>query len=146
MSDDVTLGMVDPAGVPFALRMPTKFITDRVSTAVTTPKRIWRRRVKGWRRPDNCVIVDRTSRYGNPYRVQHVGRRWQVLTPWDVIEADDERHARQIACDLFSGMVLPFLDLEPLRGKDVACTCDPADGLACHGDRLLRATRERFGS
>lgn len=116
-----------------------------LSTAVTSPKRVQRRRVKGWKRPDNCVIVDRTSRYGNPYRVQHVGGRWQVVTPWDTIEADDERHARQIACDLFSAMALPFLDLAPLKGMNVACACDPDDGLPCHGDRLLRATRERHG-
>ncbi len=31
------------------------------------PKRIQRRRTKGWRLPENTVIVDRTSRFGNPF-------------------------------------------------------------------------------
>ena len=33
------------------------------------PQRIQRHRRKGWRKPEGAVIVDRTSRYGNPYRV-----------------------------------------------------------------------------
>ncbi|MBT3185663.1 MAG: DUF4326 domain-containing protein [Nitrospina sp.] len=33
------------------------------------PKRIQRKRAKGWRKPDNTVIVDRASRWGNPYKV-----------------------------------------------------------------------------
>lgn len=102
------------------------------------PQRIQRRRVRGWRKPDGCVIVDRTSRYGNPYKVECVNHAWSVVTPWGNVSADDEAHARQIACDLFGGMVLPFLDLEPLRGMDVACTC-ALDGLPCHGDNILRA-------
>ncbi|MEO3869363.1 hypothetical protein ABGB18_11075 [Nonomuraea sp. B12E4] len=31
------------------------------------PQRIQRKRQRGWRRPENCVIVDRTSaKWGNP--------------------------------------------------------------------------------
>lgn len=33
------------------------------------PKRIQRKRTKGWRPPENAVCVDRTSRYGNPHTV-----------------------------------------------------------------------------
>src|SRR5690606_40457446 len=39
---------------------------------MTTPKRIRRLRSKGWRRGD-AVIVDRTSRYGNPWKVGDPG-------------------------------------------------------------------------
>lgn len=33
------------------------------------PIRLQRKRQKGWRKPENSVIVDRTSRWGNPFRV-----------------------------------------------------------------------------
>ena len=32
------------------------------------PKRIQRKRTKGWRKPENTVIVDRTSKWGNPFK------------------------------------------------------------------------------
>jgi hypothetical protein len=32
------------------------------------PKRIQRRRTKGWRLPPNTVIVSRPTKWGNPYR------------------------------------------------------------------------------
>ena len=38
------------------------------------PKRIQRKRIKGWRKPPNTVIVDRTSLYGNDYKVKDYGR------------------------------------------------------------------------
>ena len=34
-------------------------------------KRIQRSRKKGWTLPENTICVDRTSRYGNPFRVGH---------------------------------------------------------------------------
>lgn len=37
------------------------------------PKRIQRSRKKGWRKPEGAVIVDRTSRFGNPFAIgKHV--------------------------------------------------------------------------
>ena len=33
------------------------------------PKRIQRKRVKGWRMPDNTVSVTRPGRWGNPFPV-----------------------------------------------------------------------------
>jgi hypothetical protein len=33
------------------------------------PKRIQRSCVKGWHTPDNTVIVDRTSTWGNPWKI-----------------------------------------------------------------------------
>ena len=39
------------------------------------PKRIQRRRTKGWRKPENTVIVDRTSRFGNWYRAEVFGQK-----------------------------------------------------------------------
>ena len=38
-------------------------------TTETTPNRIQRRRLKGWRMPKGAIYVGRGSRWGNPYRV-----------------------------------------------------------------------------
>jgi hypothetical protein len=36
---------------------------------VTAPKRIQRKRTRGWRMPENAVYVGRGSKWGNPFRV-----------------------------------------------------------------------------
>lgn len=112
---------------------------------MTTPRRIQRRRTKGWtlaRAADpfrGGKIVDRSSRYGNPCKVglmQEMGyldphaaaaenfRTWlngdRFGAPTD--EADHRRD-RILA------------SLPQLRGKDLACTCRPDQ--TCHGDYLL---------
>ena len=38
-------------------------------TLSTRPRRIQRRRVKGWRMPEGAVYVGRGTRWGNPFRV-----------------------------------------------------------------------------
>ena len=111
----------------------------------TEPRRIQRRRVKGWtltRAADphrGGVIVSRPSRYGNPCKVslmQEMGyldphaaaadnyRTWLAGDRFnDPTDAGDLRRAR-------------ILDgLPQLRGKDLACTC-PLNQ-ACHADYLL---------
>jgi hypothetical protein len=116
----------------------------------TTPRRIQRRRTKGWRKPDNCVIVTRPSRYGNPFTLamavelgyaQHgdtdtarraaVGafRSWLAgnRSMWQSTEGDT---ARQRILD----------GLPDLRGRDLACYCPlPAPGAPdhCHASVLI---------
>jgi hypothetical protein len=36
-------------------------------TEIVMPIRVQRRRVRGWKKPDNTICVDRTSKWGNPY-------------------------------------------------------------------------------
>ena len=96
-----------------------------------SPKRIQRKRTKGWKMPDNAVYVGRPTRYGNPFKIGDVhpvfGR------PMD---ADD-------VCQMYEwGMVNVKPDLSELRGKDLACWC-PLDS-PCHADILLKlANQER---
>lgn len=105
-----------------------------------TPRRIQRRRTRGWRKPDNCWIVSRPSRWGNPCKVglmQEMGyvdphaaaadnfRIWLAGSRFDApTDAADRRRERILA------------DLHLLRGRDLACTC-PLDR-SCHADELLR--------
>jgi hypothetical protein len=124
---------------------------------VSVPKRIRAQRTKGWRLPPNTVIVNRTSRYGNPWAVREVApvdgeRRWLIeLVKPTLLVVDPQPDLRmafqwtspasalEAAVGLFVEHQLPHLDLGPLRGMDVACSCDPASGLPCHGDPILEA-------
>ena len=40
------------------------------------PKRIQMRRTKGWRMPDDAIKVDRTTKWGNWYKVVTVGAKY----------------------------------------------------------------------
>ncbi len=79
------------------------------------PRRIQRKRTKGWRMPEGAVYVGRGSKWGNPFTYANSGR----VHP-----------AMRFACE-----VAPLLDATPLRGKDLACWCPV--GSWCHADVLL---------
>lgn len=111
------------------------------------PDRIQRRRVAGWRLPENAVIIDRSSRWGNPFRIADVAEEGyadprracvEMYHDWlngagpDVYLTGNRRFDRQWVWD-------HLLDLE---GRDVACTCplpDPGNPDICHGRPLLAA-------
>lgn len=64
---------------------------------MSSPKRIQRRRTAGWRLPDGAVIVDRTSKWGNPFTIA------------DAVEANYEEPAR--ACvSYFAAWIAGKLD------------------------------------
>ena len=109
------------------------------------PKRIQRKRERGWRKGDNCVIVDRTSRYGNMFAVRPCdsGCCWRIEDPVGIAERSDRPNsftsaedARQYACELYDLHTGPmgayeFDDvdqvIQALRGKDLACPCPPPE-------------------
>jgi hypothetical protein len=54
------------------------------------PKRIQLRRTKGWRLPDNSVIVSRPTKWGNPFRIGVHGTREECVRQFrDFIVSDD---------------------------------------------------------
>lgn len=85
------------------------------------PKRIQRKRVKGWRMPPGAKYVGRPSKWGNPHRQEpgELPRKSILLFKVDV--------ALKLADD--PGW------LEPLRGFDLACWCRL--DAPCHADVLL---------
>lgn len=120
-----------------------------------TPRRIRRERTPGWSRGD-AVIVDRTSRFGNPFRVAGC----VVVDPLDgrVWTCTDAVDARRWACDLYAAWLdgqgpdvyavgrksfdrrRILADLPSLAGRDLACPCPlPAPGEVdhCHAARTL---------
>lgn len=104
----------------------------------TTPKRIQRKRAKGWRMPEGAVYVGRPTKWGNPNDWREYEIR-QGDVPWDV---DPKSFARQLAADQFRAdlsdgvLTVSVADIRSeLRGKDLACWCPL--GQRCHADVLL---------
>ncbi len=102
------------------------------------PKRIQRKRTKGWRMPEGAVYVGRPTVWGNP----HDWQTWREDCPQDVVGWEGvgfrdrwcrERAQQAFAEDLRDGTLK--LPLAELKGKDLACWCPPGD--ACHADVLL---------
>lgn len=109
------------------------------------PKRIQLSRRKGWRKPENTVVVARPTKWGNPFTVnsEHL---ILVDAGFTYVRIDD----RASAVDYYYGWLFNELDAqEPgdperpqreavrveLAGKNLACWC-PLDQ-PCHADVLL---------
>lgn len=95
------------------------------------PKRVQRRRTKGWKMPAGAVYVGRPTKWGNPIN-------FRDCDP----DTGPEGWARGIAADLFRERLLAgeltFTTTDVQRdlvGKDLACFC-PLDQ-PCHADVLL---------
>lgn len=99
-----------------------------------SPKRIQRKRTKGWRMPEGAVYVGHGSHMGNP---------WIVDPSKATNPATNQYRATVEECvKLFRDlMYCGFEDeLEALRGKDLACWC-PLDQ-PCHADVLLEIANQ----
>lgn len=85
------------------------------------PVRIQLSRAKGWRMPPNTVKVDRTSAWGNPFKLADVdgdpSRAVSAFRAWAISEAYEQAVRRSLA------------------GKNLACWCRP--DAPCHADVLL---------
>ena len=90
-----------------------------------TPKRIQRKRTKGWKMPANTVYVGRPTKWGNPYKV-------------------DKNTDAELAVEYFETMLrdgttecypMEEIIVGELRGKNLACFC-PLNK-PCHADVLL---------
>jgi hypothetical protein len=97
-------------------------------------QRIQLSRAKGWRMPDNTVKIDRTTQWGNPWKVGEPGPLGRTAIDaagsvglfTDMLRDDQLRQAAGYPADL-----------SPLRGKNLACWCRV--GTPCHGDVLITA-------
>ena len=95
------------------------------------PERVQLSRKKGWRMPENTVKVDRTTKWGNPFR-DYPTRQAQVAR----FRASLDGTA---SADSYCGRILA--NIEELRGKNLACWC-PLDQ-PCHADVLLELANAR---
>lgn len=99
--------------------------------------RIQLRRSKGWRIPENTVKVDRTTKWGNPFKVGEDGTAEECVELYrallagyiclsckQTVELQTKTRAVVLAC------------LGELKGKNLACWCH-ADK-PCYSDVLLQ--------
>ena len=84
-------------------------------------KRIQRKRVKGWKAPENCVYVGRPTKWGNPYKVTKEEERNLALI-----------YYREWLENMLK--TYPYF-LDELKGKDLMCWCPLTK--PCHADILL---------
>ena len=102
------------------------------------PIRIQLSRAKGWRKPEGAVKVDRSTKWGNPFRPAPMpplggDHQWRKAEPirrlWRCV--DDFRRALEEG-----ELPVTVQDVQrELRGKDLACWCGPEG--PCHADVLL---------
>lgn len=110
----------------------------------TKPQRVQLSREKGWRMPPNTVKVDRTTKWGNPWRVwkdddgqwlcsNHRGH-FPVPNKTAGLALAVEHHAKDetTRAQYFGGATR----LAELRGKNLACWCQLDQ--PCHADILLK--------
>ena len=101
------------------------------------PRRIQRKRAKGWQLPTGAVIVTRPTKWGNPFTeaaARKAGRRephaWIVSAHRRWLKGDPE------FADHFPEQRRRVLaDIGELRGKTLCCWCRPEQ--PCHADTLL---------
>ena len=118
------------------------------------PERIQLKRTSGWRMPPGTVKVDRTTGFGNPYRVVHVkptdgqtvARPWWIETSTNVWMFATRDEAVAASIRLFTETMTESMKERVrlgLKGKNLACWCKP--GAPCHADVLLRIANAPAG-
>ena len=99
------------------------------------PVRLQRKRTKGWRKPENAVCVDRTTRWGNPFKVGKDGTAEECVYKYEEM-LFPYRHGGTL-----EDFYISDANLEDIRrnlaGKDLLCFCPL--GQPCHADVLLKA-------
>lgn len=106
---------------------------------MSEPKRIQRKRTKGWRMPEGAVYVGRPGKWGNPFTVggAWVERSEAVAMYRDLIEriaSGTTEPWMQDDRSVWNRYIKTYIRDE-LAGKDLACWC-PLDQ-PCHADVLL---------
>jgi hypothetical protein len=90
------------------------------------PRRIQRKRTRGWRMPPNTVYVGRPTKWGNPYRPGEGLSAAEAMQGYrDLLYINDANPDRVGLTDA----------QRELRGKNLACWCPI--GQPCHADVLL---------
>jgi hypothetical protein len=110
------------------------------------PKRIQRKRTKGWKMPKGAVCVTRGTKWGNPYRVHRGTFCWEVmrgnLRYWP--PCGTRKEARALAVRFYETRYLRRRLREAakdqLRGKTLCCWCR-LDQI-CHADVLLEVANQ----
>lgn len=104
-------------------------------------KRVQLSRAKGWRMPPNTVKVDRSTRWGNPYKLHTDGYPMSPAVAVAMFRRLLQDQGGFVARVRGQDVHTTVADIRrELTGKDLACWC-PA-GQECHADVLLQIANE----
>ncbi|MFI5736115.1 DUF4326 domain-containing protein [Kribbella sp. NPDC051587] len=116
------------------------------------PTRIQQRPTPGWATPEGSVMVDRSSRWGNPFRTDDLLGEGAASTQAEARTVAVHRFGRwldgegpdEYAVGTHRSVSRSWMraHLEELIGKVLVCTC-PMDEFPCHADELARRAAER---
>lgn len=120
------------------------------------PIRVQRKRIKGWRMPENTAYVGRPTKWGNPWIAGY------KVSPHIAVQFGDEtpswfgRKAGDLVCDAADAVEMyrkwipdcaernmPW-SFGELRGKNLACWCSLDQ--PCHADVLLELANAPDGA
>ncbi len=96
------------------------------------PKRIQRKRTKGWRMPANTVYVGRGSKWGNPFEIGQKFGGIKAVTIKGLLRV----YRSYVNARLYYS---PHY-LDELKGKNLACWCRLNS--PCHADILLQIANQ----
>lgn len=99
-----------------------------------TPVRIQLQRRKGWRIPQDTIKVDRSTKWGNPFRIEPGYSAAQTIENYQQWLLGNASETRRFAAIHGQPPSIEEIRLE-LAGKNLACWCAPT--LPCHGEILL---------
>ncbi len=94
------------------------------------PIRVQRKRIKGWKMPENTVSVTRPHKWGNPFKV---GDKIRDPMTGEVIKT--LKDIEDVLSWYRNYLNYRQIDTSELRGKNLACFCKLDQ--PCHADVLL---------
>lgn len=110
-------------------------------------KRLQRKRVNGWRMPENSIYVGRPTIYGNPFKFGMVFTEADIiygslnhqitihLVGKPLTAQDCVNLYKHLMTDTHFGVLLINKWRSELAGHDLACWCK--EGEPCHADVLI---------
>ncbi len=96
---------------------------------MTKPKRIQRKRTRGWKSPEGVKYVGRPGPFGNPFSAKAYGAECAVHMFRLWLTGDSCGNSQRYRLELLRR-------LPELRGRDLSCWCRE-DSPHCHADVLL---------
>jgi hypothetical protein len=100
------------------------------------PIRIQRKRIKGWKAPENTISVTRPGKWGNPFKVGDRSPNNYNM----IIDAEHSVELFEQMLDSKHELGIFEAYIKPLKGKNLMCFC--AIDQPCHADILLKMANQ----
>ena len=89
----------------------------------TMPVRVQLKRAKGWKMPENTIKVDRSTKWGNPFKLDSESSRLTCLSKFKTLVKASHDVLYFCSSDLQEYRRYVDTNVTTLRGKNLACWC-----------------------